>query len=431
MEVFALVLPSGLDPFALVASHPERWCALLEDPHRGIAVLASREGEGRAFAADEGDAFAAMFASIEACCDASLLPAPLAIGYLAYEAGAWFDRMPRPKAELHPVAWLHRPRIGVRIEPGRAIVFAADSDAAHAARAWLTEPEAVKLPALPRWGAVRAAPCAEAYCDAVQRVREYIAAGDVFQANIARFFALPCPRDALIGLYARLRRHNPAPFSGWVEVSASEELVLLSSSPERLLCVDAKRVVQSRPIAGTRRRGTGAEDDRLKQELLLSEKERAEHLMLVDLVRNDLGRVAEVGTVQVDELMTIERYATVQHIVSNVRARLAEGKTRLDALAAIFPGGTITGCPKLRCIEIIHELEPGPRGPYTGSLGWIACNGAMDWNILIRTCWWQKGWLHWAAGAGIVADSVPEKELAEVAHKAAGITRALGIQGRM
>ncbi|HKI61961.1 MAG TPA: chorismate-binding protein [Mariprofundaceae bacterium] len=264
------------------------------------------------------------------------------------------------------------------------------------------------------------------YKNSVRNVREYIASGDIFQANIARFWHANLDADLLPSLYDMLRRVNPAPFSCMARIESKRGVMhLLSASPERLFRMLPDGEVDTRPIAGTRRRGEGDADEILSAELLLSEKERAEHIMLVDLERNDLGRVCQPGSVEVNERMAIERYATVQHIVSNVRGKLAEGRDVIDVFRAMFPGGTITGCPKIRCMEIIHELEQRPRGPYTGSIGYVAWDGSADMNILIRTFWHHDGQLHWAAGAGIVADSDPEHELIETEHKAEGLMRAL------
>jgi len=264
------------------------------------------------------------------------------------------------------------------------------------------------------------------YKQSVQQVKDYIAAGDVFQANIARFWQIPFEVVDLLPLYDQLRRVNSAPFSSCVNIeSDSGDLCLVSASPERLFRIHASGEVDTRPIAGTRRRAEGDKDDSLRAEMLLSEKERAEHIMLVDLERNDLGRVCKPGSVEVNECMDVEQYATVQHIVSNVRGCLQEGKDVIDVFRAMFPGGTITGCPKVRCMEIIHELESNARGPYTGGLGYIAWDGSADMNILIRTFWHIHGKLCWAAGAGIVADSDPEHELIETEHKAEGLLRAL------
>jgi anthranilate synthase component I len=258
---------------------------------------------------------------------------------------------------------------------------------------------------------------------AVRRAREYIIAGDIFQANLSRAWHAPLGGGAdPAALYARLRRSNPGPFAGLARWGGH---AVLSSSPERLLSV-RDGIVQTRPIAGTRPRGKNAADDlALEQELIAHPKERAEHVMLIDLERNDLGRVCRPGTVQVDEMMVLESYAHVHHIVSNVRGELADGVGPGAAIRAVFPGGTITGCPKVRCMEIIQELEAGPRGAYTGSMGWLGADGALDLNILIRTMEMSPGELRFRAGAGIVFDSVAESELAETRAKAKGMLLAL------
>ena len=259
----------------------------------------------------------------------------------------------------------------------------------------------------------------------VLRVKEHVAAGDIYQANLSQRFQLPFPAGGL-DLYRRLRTLSPAPFSGYVRGPGFE---IASASPERLLEVRDGRM-STRPIAGTRPRAADPSADRaLAAELLLSEKERAEHLMLVDLARNDLGRVAAMGSVSVDELMTVEDYAQVRHIVSNVRARLADGRDALDALAALFPGGTITGVPKVRCMRILDALEPVPRGFYTGALFYLTTSGRLDANILIRSAVVAGSAVTFHTGGGIVADSDPDHEYRETLHKAEGMRLALVAAG--
>ena len=259
----------------------------------------------------------------------------------------------------------------------------------------------------------------------VLRVKEHVAAGDVYQANLSQRFQLPFAAGGL-DLYRRLRALSPAPFSGYVRAPGFE---IASASPERLLEVRG-REMSTRPIAGTRPRAADPSADRaLAAELLLSEKERAEHLMLVDLARNDLGRVAALGSVAVDELMTVEDYAQVRHIVSNVRARLADGRDALDALRALFPGGTITGVPKLRCMRLLDALEPVPRGFYTGALFYLTPSGRLDANILIRSAVVAGGAATFHTGGGIVADSDPDHEYRETLHKAEGLRLALAASG--
>jgi anthranilate/para-aminobenzoate synthase component I len=261
----------------------------------------------------------------------------------------------------------------------------------------------------------------EHYRGLVGRVKEHIAAGDIYQANLSQRFRLPWPKDGL-SLYRQLRRLSPAPFSGYFRAAGLE---IVSASPERLLRVEDGRA-STRPIAGTRPRSPDpSRDQALARELLLSEKERAEHLMLVDLARNDLGKVAALGSVEVDELMVVEHYSHVRHIVSNVCARLAPGRDAIDALRALFPGGTITGVPKRRCMEILDELEEVPRGFYTGSLFYLTTSGVLDANILIRSAVVTGGCVSFHTGGGIVADSDPDREYEETLHKAEGLRLAL------
>ncbi|MUT67667.1 anthranilate synthase component I family protein [Paenibacillus sp. NEAU-GSW1] len=261
----------------------------------------------------------------------------------------------------------------------------------------------------------------QAYMDAVQRIRDYIAQGDVFQVNLSlrQSRALHSSPEEL---YEWLRIVNPSPYMGFLR---TPDFQLVSASPE-LLVEQRDGFLATRPIAGTRRRGkTEEEDAKLADELRSSEKEIAEHIMLVDLERNDLGRIAAFGSVNVEELMVIERYSHVMHLVSQVEGRLAEGKDAYDVIAATFPGGTITGAPKIRTMEIIEELEPVRRGSYTGSLGWIDYNGDMEFNIIIRTMAIKEGLVHIQAGAGIVIDSVPEREYYESLNKAKALWKAI------
>ena len=264
----------------------------------------------------------------------------------------------------------------------------------------------------------------EPYLEAVRCALAYIRDGDCFQANLSREWRgmADTPLDAGT-LYRRLRRANPAPFSALLRLPGAE---IISSSPERLVSVQ-DGIVETRPIAGTRRRDQDKiKDNRLSNELKVNSKEKSEHVMLVDLERNDLGRVCVPGSIVVPELMTIESYRRVHHIVSSVRGRLCPGTTPGDVIRATFPGGTITGCPKIRSMQIIHELEGGvARGAYTGSCGYISRNGQMDTNILIRTLVVRGRELRFRAGAGIVADSVPEFELEETRHKAHALLDAL------
>jgi anthranilate synthase component 1 len=263
------------------------------------------------------------------------------------------------------------------------------------------------------------------YLDGVTRIVDYLRAGDIFQANLSRAWqAQLAPEVDAAELYARLRESNPAPFAGLLRWGES---AIISSSPERLLQLGDGEA-QTRPIAGTRARGGDDAADQLQRQHLIGNlKERAEHVMLIDLERNDLGRICEPGSVAVTELMTLETYAHVHHIVSNVRGRLRAGVGPGAALRAVFPGGTITGCPKVRAIEIIAELEKTGRGPYTGSMGYLSRDGRLDSNILIRSLVWAPGRVSLRCGAGIVVDSQPQAELDETRAKARGLLLALGI----
>lgn len=263
-----------------------------------------------------------------------------------------------------------------------------------------------------------------AYLGRVVRAKEYVRAGDIYQANLSRPWRVQLTREPDIGaLYSRLCKANPAPFAALAQWRGT---TILSSSPERLVRINDGHI-DTRPIAGTRPRSRRPGDDIAEMtELAAHPKERAEHIMLIDLERNDLGRVSEPGTVRVDELMTIESYAHVHHIVSNVSGELRSDVTPIGALRAVFPGGTITGVPKFRCMQIIAELEGIGRGAYTGSLGFLGRDGSMDMNILIRTLSVQGRTVELRAGGGIVADSDPHRELEETRAKARGMLAAFG-----
>ena len=262
------------------------------------------------------------------------------------------------------------------------------------------------------------------YLNSIAKVKQYIVDGDIFQANLSRLWKAENIKDnvSAVSLYQKLRETNPAPFSG---LAVHNDFTIISSSPERLIKV-TNGLAETRPIAGTRRREKDKDKDAaLKAELIAHPKERAEHIMLIDLERNDLGRICTPGTIKVDELMVLESYAHVHHIVSNVCGQLKGGILPGDVIKAVFPGGTITGCPKVRCMEIISELEHEARGAYTGSMGYLNHNGNMDINILIRTITLKNNTLYFRAGAGLVADSVAQAELEETRHKARGLLLAL------
>jgi para-aminobenzoate synthetase component I len=383
-----------------------------------------------------------------------------AAGYLAYDWGLTLERLPAPRFDdlgLDDVviglydwvlAWDHVAGEAWLISTG--IPAAADRRAARAAeRAAMVkerlarrggpsgppegagEPKGSPLRTAPERapsfpvageGALRSSFTRPDYLAAVARVREYIYAGDIFQANLSQRFEAPLAQDPWT-FYRTLRRVNPAPFGAFFDVPGAP---VLSTSPERFLRVSAAGHVETRPIKGTRARGVGPEHDAaLGQALTESAKDRAENLMIVDLMRNDLSRVCAPGTVRASELFALERYATVHHLVSTVVGDLAPGFDAFDLLRAAFPGGSITGAPKLRAMEIIAELEPSRRGVYCGSLGYWSTTGEMDTSIAIRTAVVRDGRLYFSAGGGIVADSDPEQEYQETLDKVRSIIDAL------
>ncbi|SFK75939.1 aminodeoxychorismate synthase component I [Lysobacter sp. cf310] len=349
-----------------------------------------------------------------------------------YELAAQVEpvlRLPAAPGGLPVALALRCPAALLRDRASGDCIVLAETDHADMLDAIVADiARAVALAPLPEWQPPQAieedAP--QRYTDGVARVLDYLLAGDVFQVNLsrgwrARFDAPLAPA----ALFQRLRQHNPAPFAG---LFAGPDWAVVSASPERLVSVRGD-VVETRPIAGTRPRVAGDDDLARIRELVGHPKERAEHVMLIDLERNDLGRVCTPGSVEVDELMTVESYAHVHHIVSNVRGRLRADASPGETIRAVFPGGTITGCPKVRCMQIIAELEGGGRGVYTGAMGWLNRDGDLDLNILIRSAELEGQELRFRTGAGIVADSDPQRELDETRAKARGMLRALGVAG--
>jgi anthranilate synthase component 1 len=347
--------------------------------------------------------------------------------YLAYDFAHVFEpAVPCLAPALdEPLALLWRYR-ALAVHGGKATdapSWRGDSDWARAQLAASTVQE--PAPLLPELAVTEDEPAT--FLAGVARIHDYLRAGDVFQVNLSRAWRATS-RDPIDpqALAQALNAANPAPFAA---LARQGDFAVVSSSPERLVRVHGQRI-ETRPIAGTRRRDADqARDAALVAELVRDPKERAEHIMLIDLERNDLGRLCVPGSVVVDELGSIESYAHVHHLVSNVSGELRTGVDAWSLLRALFPGGTITGCPKVRCMQIIAELEGVGRGAYTGSLGWIDDAGACDLNILIRTIAVKGGELVLRAGAGIVADSIGERELAETRAKARGLLRALGASG--
>lgn len=263
----------------------------------------------------------------------------------------------------------------------------------------------------------------EEFREMVVRAKEYIVAGDIIQVVLSQRFERPCSVDP-VNLYRALRYVNPSPYLFFLKIDGCH---LIGSSPEVMVRLE-EGIAELKPIAGTRRRGATEQEDRsLADELLQDPKEKAEHVMLVDLGRNDLGRIARTGSVQVSQLMAVERYSHVMHLVSHIQAQLAEGRDAFDVLRASFPAGTLTGAPKVRAMEIIDELEKYPRGSYGGAVGYISYTGNMDLGITIRTMMLENGMLSVQAGAGIVADSDPRSEYEETLHKAGGMFRAVAL----
>jgi len=263
----------------------------------------------------------------------------------------------------------------------------------------------------------------ERYLEAVQKARDYIIAGDIFQVNISQRFEADMPLPPY-ELYRRLRKINPAPFASYLNFDG---VTVVSASPERFPRLNGDRV-EPRPIKGTRPRGKDpARDEALAQELVDSFKDKAEHVMIVDLERNDIGRVCRFGTVRVSELMALEKYATVFHLTSTVEGRLRPGKNAVDLLKATFPGGSISGAPKVRSIEIIDELEPTRRSVYTGSIGYLSFDGGLDLNIVIRTILVKDGKAYFQVGGAVVYDSDPEAEYVETLDKARALIQALSM----
>jgi para-aminobenzoate synthetase component 1 len=359
-------------------------------------------------------------------------------GWFAYDLGRHLERLPAHRLDDQPVADLmlgcYDLVLAFDHEAGRAWAISSglpETGAARATRAQMRlawaidllggpEPPLAPLPALPPPVPDIDRPTFEKM---VARTVDYIYAGDIYQANISQRFraGLPDGYDCL-ALYARLRRDNPAPFAAYLRFG---ETAIVSASPERFLRLQDGKV-ETRPIKGTRPRGRSAVEDRILAEALAaSPKDRAENLMIVDLLRNDLSRVCRPHSVQVPSLFAVESFATVHHLVSTVTGTLSPGKGAVDLLRATFPGGSITGAPKIRAMEIIAELEKNRRGPYCGSIGYIGFDGAMDTSIVIRTIVCAGGIASFQAGGGIVADSEPAAEYQETLDKARALIAAL------
>ncbi len=429
-----VALPAVPDLLALHARHPDRYPYLLQTAgaDAGWDILFACPQRIRRFALGQPgffDALAEEWAAAKQPGPAQAVP--FSGGwflYLGYELLQEIEAsvVPRAEAATFPLAVLARVPAAILVDRRRdqAMLMAEEGAAAclDAMRADIAATTGWSARA-PRVEAVKEDP-PERYLAAVARIAHYIREGDVFQVNLARRWQARLAQPlAPSDLHHALTRHNPAPFGG---VADFGDCSIVSSSPERLVRV-RDGVIDTRPIAGTRARAADPEvDARQRAELLATAKERAEHIMLVDLERNDLGRVCEPGSVHVPALLELTSYAHVHHLESTVRGRLRADADPVAILRALFPGGTITGCPKVRCMQIIRELESWPRLAYTGSMGYLNRDGSLDLNILIRSFMLEAGKLTFWAGAGIVADSMPEAELDETRAKAKGLLRALG-----
>jgi anthranilate synthase component 1 len=357
------------------------------------------------------------------------------VGYSSYDVVRWFERLPSRAKSDHPVPDLHyvAPEsllVFDHLTRGIALLHAGTEDERQALRRDVIRALRGGLPnhsgngatSGTRYSPTMASLSPEQYMAGVKRTQEYIAAGDVYQLVLSARFSGQHSLDPFEA-YRALRLINPSPYMYYCRLG---DLTVVGSSPEALVKVNSKGDAQLRPIAGTRPRSDdAAEDVRREQDLLADRKENAEHVMLVDLARNDLGRVAAAGSVHVDPYRVIERYSHVMHIVSGVKGRLAPGRDAFDLFAACFPAGTLVGAPKVRAMEIIDELEPVRRGLYGGTIGYFGANGDMDQAITIRTLVFRGDEYSYQAGAGIVADSVPLSEHEEVLAKSGAMARAL------
>ena len=445
---YAHALPADVDLLALHRVDPTRYPLLLESVAGGNALsrwdlLLLADGTGLRLDPDgqtrrlDGQLLDVLFLDLldadwrEFRCGVTDTSLPFRGGwalFLAYELAGQIEPVLRMNAAPGPLPVALALRCPAAIardrSSGRCVVVCEAGQEALLLNLAADLEQASRLPPLAPWHeplAIREDD-AEAFLHGVEKVQDYLRAGDVFQVNLSRAWRaefVHAPEPA--ALYSRLRQANPAPFAGLLTF---EDWALASSSPERLVSVRG-RVVETRPIAGTRPRLADDDDAARIRELMAHPKERAEHVMLIDLERNDLGRICRPGSVRVDEMMTVESYTHVHHIVSNVRGELRDEVTPGQVIAAVFPGGTITGCPKVRCMQIIAELEGEGRGPYTGALGYLNCDGDMDLNILIRSAWVAGKEVQLRAGAGLVIDSVAESELEETRAKARGLLRAL------
>ncbi len=417
-----------------------RYSYIARDPFRVIRCTAAPwqvSIDGRPCA---GDPFSVLARELALFSDRAAGPAPFAggaIGFLSYELGGVIERLPAPRSTPYPAdmvvglydvvaAFDHNKREAWIVSTGFPAEGAARADRAKARAEALAAALGTQNPAAPKRPDARwtAESTRAAHESRVAQAQSAIGAGDIYQANITQRFLARLPAGTQpFDLYRLLRATSPAPFAAFLNAG---DMALMSASPERYLSLDAEGRVETRPIKGTRPRGkTPAEDAALAQELLHSAKDRAENLMIVDLLRNDLSRVCAPGSIRVPELCALESFPAVHHLVSSVTGHMRPGLGAVDLLRAAFPGGSITGAPKIHAMEIIHALEPGPRGPYCGAIAWMGFNGAMDSSITIRTLVKAGDTLIAQAGGGIVADSVPAQEYDETLTKVAALLSVL------
>jgi para-aminobenzoate synthetase component 1 len=436
---------------------------VLRDRGGGVERMPSPGGAWTRLDADLLDAARAELAPHRAAAIEGLPPFQGGLaGYVGYECGARLERIAPPAAERDAppdavlglydwvlawdhasgAAWIvstglpetgaareararHRIEVVLRRLSGEAPIAGSTGDASAAPTSAPPGPSPSAGRPVPRFESIGLGSTftRDGYLAAVERVRAYVLDGDIFQANLSQRFEAPL-REPAWELYRRLRRRNPAPFGAYLELP---DAAVLSVSPERFVQLGPDGTVETRPIKGTRPRGAdAAEDAALAAELAASGKDRAENVMIVDLLRNDLARVCEAGSVRVPSLLALESHPTVHHLVSTVTGRLAPGHDAFDLLRATLPGGSITGAPKVRAMEIIAELEPAPRGVYCGAIGWIGVSGAMDTSVAIRTAVAQRGRIRFGAGGGIVLDSEPAAEYDETIAKARAFIEVLG-----
>jgi para-aminobenzoate synthetase component 1 len=414
------------------ALRPMGWAVFLDsgDPARSGGRYDILAAGPRAIVASRKDAFAATrrLLAAERCQGEGWPVAGAAIGYFGYELGRESAGLAAEKSGT--AAFM--PEVALGLYPWTLVIDHAERRAALTSFESFGEEEAARMVRMLLEAARREARSfgiqdeirstleREAYLPRARRVLDYIEAGDCYQVNLTREFSAPFTGDAWT-FYRHLHAVNPAPMGAYLEYPFG---AVLSSSPERLLVVEGREAI-TRPIKGTRRRRSDPKEDAAAVAALVSSiKDRAENVMIVDLLRNDLGKVCEIGSVRVSGLCELESFATVHHLVSTIEGRLAPGRDALDALAACFPGGSITGAPKRRAMEIIDELEPHRREVYCGAIGYVTPAGRMDMNIPIRTTLCARGEMRFYAGGGIVADSTPEDEFEETETKIAAIRRA-------